>query len=114
MPIKDLESLKGLKEDDLQKLGPCIICNQQLINSTNLTFYKIEVSRGILNIDAIRRRVGAGMLMTNAIARILGPNEDLAKVFDGPHQLVIHEECALKTHHPLDLIQLKEEQEGTK
>ena len=97
--------IPGLKEDQLIKLGPCCICGKPQIGS-DLTFYKLTISRAMFDTQAISRRVGLQMMLGNsdALARAMGPNEDIAKLFDGPHEVFVHEQCAHQIHSVLQLM----------
>ena len=101
----DIRDLPGLKEEELLKLGNCPICDKKLLEDNRFTFYKVTVSRCILDPKALQRRVGLAMLLqSDTLARVMGPNEDLAKVFGGPTTVIVHENCASKIHHLLELI----------
>lgn len=100
------EALPGLKEAELVKLGPCAACGKPLLDQDKggLTFYRVEISRAAFSPAAVQRRVGASMMMgSDALAALMGPNEDLAKVFDGPRAVAVHEGCAM-VGHLLDLL----------
>ena len=100
-----LNELAGLKEDDLLKLGNCQVCGKQQLEGGEISFYKIEITRAGFDARALKRRLGLEMQMGNAmLARHMGPNEDLAKIIDGPHTVFVHESCAAKIHHLLELI----------
>lgn len=107
----EAKDLPGLKEDELIKLGPCAVCGEKLLSGGELTFYKLTISRGIFNYQALQRRVGLTMMMSgnDVIARVLSPNEDLAKVISGPVDIVIHERCAGNILHLLELFPKEEE-----
>lgn len=100
----DLKDLPGIKEDELLKLKPCIVCGQHQIGK-DITFYIVEVTRAGFDGRALQRRRGLEMQLGNAmLARHMGPNEDLAKVVDGPHRVFVHESCGGKINHLLELI----------
>lgn len=95
----------GMKEREIIDLGPCPICGKKAFEAGDLTYYVIEISRTIVDATAIQRRHGLGMMLGNeAIARALGPDEDLMKVMDGPHRVIVHETCAADVGHLLRLI----------
>lgn len=114
-----LEDMPGLKERELQDLGPCIICGKAHLDPTagSLTFYKVSVSRALFNQAALRRRVGLEMVLGGAgmLAQAMGPDEDLATVFAGPVESFVHETCALRINHLLQLMpEKKSAAEGQK
>lgn len=92
---REVSVLPGLKEDELRRLGPCAVCGRALLEGGQPTFYVLEVSHAALDTAGLRRRYGLGLMMgSDALARVMGPNEDLAKVFAGPRRVVLHEGCA--------------------
>lgn len=106
-------AMPGLKEDRLIALGPCRICGQQQLAGGEPTFYVVEVSRAAFDRRAVERRVGLQMMLgSGPLATIMGPNEDIAKVFDGPHRTFVHESCAIRMTHLLDLLPKDQEDAG--
>jgi len=90
----DNDKLPGIKEDGLLKLGKCAVCKNDQIGK-GVTFYVVEIARAAFDTVALRRRLGLEMQIGNAaLARHMGPNEDLAKIFDGPRRVFVHEDCA--------------------
>jgi hypothetical protein len=103
--MNDLRSLPGLKEAELVKLGNCAACGNPLLAHAGVPFFfKLTMSRAGFDPNAIRRRVGLEMQMGSAaLAQVMGPNEDIAKVIDGPVDVVVHESCASDIPHLLTL-----------
>lgn len=100
------KKMPGLKEEDLAKLGKCAICRRPIFNAATggLTFYVLTISHGVFVPGAIERQVGLSMVLGGgtfgqAIVRVMGPNEDLAKILGGPKQRFIHETCADEVAH---------------
>lgn len=101
----DVASLPGIKEDELRRLGNCVICRKPMLPG-GPTFYCVSIRRGIFDAAAVRRRVGLTMMLgSDPLARVFSPNDDLAKVFDGPHDVIVHEECAGEIGHLLRLVE---------
>lgn len=107
----EIAKLPGIKEDELVKCGPCPLCKKPIISLEHgLTFYRITIRRAMLDLHGIKRRMGLGMMLGNdTLARAMGPNDDLAKIFDGPHEIVVHEECAAEVGHLLQLVEKGEQ-----
>jgi hypothetical protein len=100
------EQLPGIKEDELVKLGACALCGKPMLGGQpGITFYRVTIERAGFDVRAIQQRL-ALQLQTGsaALARAMGPDVDLAKVFDGPHQRVVHEDCAHAINSLLELI----------
>lgn len=106
-----VDNLPGLKEDELVALGPCVVCGNPQIG-VDVTFYVVEIKRAMFDRRSIERRVGLEMMLSSGpLARVMGPNEDIAKVFDGPHRSFVHETCAHRVHSILSLVREKPEVE---
>lgn len=111
--IKSAQRAPGMKEDELIELGPCAICGKPQLAHRDITFYVIEIKRGMFAGDAIQRRVGLGQMMgSQVLGGIMGPNEDLAKIFAGPVKVFVAETCALKAGHPLELMEAAEKRQS--
>lgn len=113
--VREVDALPGLKESELNELGLCALCHKHQLAPPNagLTFYKVTISRGVFSPPAIQRQAGLGMMLGGnaALARIMGPDEDLAKIVDGPKTVFVHERCAANIHHLIELIGEPEEAE---
>lgn len=97
------DDLPGMKERELVGLGPCAVCGKPQLAHGDVTFYVIEVSRGIFDPTAIMQRAGVEMQM-GPLARLFSPDKDLAKIIDGPRRVFVAEKCAAMISHPLELI----------
>lgn len=98
------DGMQGLKESDLEALGKCCVCGKSQLGK-GPTFYKVTVERGMFLPDALQRRFGLGGMIGQGLARVMGPDEDLAKIWVGPVIAFIHEQCALSISHPLEIIE---------
>lgn len=89
---KEAAALPGLKERDL---SPCL-CGKPL----GISFYRVTVERFLADTGAVQRRVGLGMMLggSGAIARAMGPDEDLAKQI-GSTAAFLCLACALERHY---------------
>ena len=76
----------------------CVLCNKGVAHSRQITFYKITLSRLVLNIGAIQRQTGLEMMLGGhaGVANVMGPNEDMAEVLDTQKALICGE-CATKS-----------------
>lgn len=98
-----LEKLPGLKFEQLQKLGNCIVCGNKQLEGHVPLFYCVTITRAGFDAKALQREAGLEM-MVGPLARVFSPNDDLAKIIDGPHEVFVHETCADKIRHLLQLI----------
>lgn len=95
-----------MKERELERLGNCVVCGKPLFDreKAGLTFYRIQVTRLGANLGAIERRMGLGMMLGSpAVAQAMGPDEDLAIQLGETSDVLVHEECAGRIHHVLEL-----------
>lgn len=71
----DPKKLPGLKERDL---APCAACGK---HHDAPVFYRVTVEHYAMDLSAMQRQIGLGMMMGGnaAIASIMGPDEDMAK-----------------------------------
>lgn len=101
--MTDLKDLPGLKEDEIAALGPCPLCRRPL--TSVLLFYEVTVRRVGWDRSALQQRAGLEMMLTSGVlARVMGPNRDLAKVIAGPDRCAVCEDCADKVPHLLELM----------
>lgn len=94
-----------LRFDALTKLGKCVVCGAHQLEPGKLPlFYVLEISRAGFDLGAVQRMGGLVMQIGAPLAAVMGPDETLAKVIDGPHRVFVHEECAGDFHHLIELI----------
>ena len=93
-----------MKLDDLTRLGNCAVCGRKQLDSPLPLFYVVSISRGGFDATALRRAAGLEMQVGGPLSRVLGPDEDLATVIDGPHIVFVHEGCAGDIGHLLELV----------
>lgn len=108
-----LDKLRGMKLDELLKLGNCIICGKKQLDGQVPLFYCVTISRGGFDQSALQRAAGFEMMM-GPLAQVMGANEDLAKIIGGPHSVFVHEHCADKVHHLLELFPKSDNKSGIK
>jgi len=90
-----------VKERELRESAVCGLCGKKIGENRAITFFRITLERFILDIAAIQRQTGLGMMLegNGYLAQVMGPDEDLAKSFDDPIQITVCESCSID--HPL-------------
>ena len=86
-----------MKESELRKHAKCSLCSE-LIGHTGIPiFWTVQVFRHGVDLSAIRRQDGLGMMLGNtALAQVMGPDEEMTKTLLGPVDLTLCESCALE------------------
>jgi hypothetical protein len=67
-----------MKEFELRAIAQCGTCGQKLLAGGSIFFYTVEVRQFIIDDQAIRSQAGLGMMLSPALAHIMGPDADLA------------------------------------
>lgn len=62
-----------MKEKELREHADCSICGKPIGNSGLPLFWKVTVERFGLNVDAVKRQQGLGMMLGAHIAMVMGP-----------------------------------------
>lgn len=93
---KLLDQLPGLKEDELRALAICSNCRQP-IGHAGPMFWKLTAEQYGVDLNAVKRQDGLGAFLGGhaLLARVMGPNEDMAKRITGPITLSICHQCAM-------------------
>lgn len=77
------------------EFSKCAWCGRGMA-AAGVHFYRVSVEMFVLDNAAIRRAAGLEMMVGNpAIARVMGPNEDLARLMTKTRALICAD-CALK------------------
>jgi len=88
------EDVTGMKLEELAK--KCAICGRGVAHDGALTFWRLTFERFVLLRSAIQREHGLELMVSSpAIARVLSPNEDLARRAGGEHCVLICDHCSI-------------------
>lgn len=90
--------VERLREDELIALGPCAKCGKKLMEGQRgalVPFYVISVATALTDPNALRRRVGLGLQIGDALAKHMGPDEPLASVLPAV-RFILHQDCMLE------------------
>lgn len=88
-----VEAMPGLKEADL---APCAICGGSVVGRSVIS-YRVVLETIMVDPTAVAARLGLGVAIGNqALAAVIGPDRDLAKILDtiGPKFMCL--ECAAR------------------
>ena len=91
---KILNELPGIKQSEIK---PCALCDRGVAHDGNILFWRLRFDRAGLDLRAIQRQTGLEQFLGSApLARVMGTDDDIAKVIDGPHDVWICEPCVLE------------------
>lgn len=100
-----------MKRDDIK---PCILCGEGVLHDNNLTFYRIKLTRMIVDVGAVNRQAGLEMMVGSpAIANIMGPDEDLAQPIMEEIDVLVCEPCAYSPNLLAQIMEKVPEEEET-
>ena len=97
MEIRKARIIKRkMREDELRESANCDECGKGFLHTGLPTFYRITVERYIVDIKALQRQAGLTVMLDGhaALARIMGPNERLAKKIWEPVKITLCENCS--------------------
>jgi hypothetical protein len=87
-----------MKEEELRKHAKCAKCGKGIGHTGLPFFWTLTVSKYGLDIDAIKRNAGLTEFFggSAALARVMGPDEDMAEKIIKPVTLTLCEKCAME------------------
>mgnify|MGYP003409048705 FL=1 len=94
-----------LKEAELRALATCAHCHKKISETGIPTFFKVTIESHILNIPAIQRQQGLGMILGGGLALHMGADEDMTVTLEPPRTVMVCQVCSLE---PRMLAQLTE------
>ncbi len=107
----ELAKLPGFKQSELK---PCAVCGKGLAHDGNFLFWRLKFERLGIDHSAVQRQHGLELMLGSpAIARVMGPDEDIAKVLDGPTSVLVCEPCVTERMIGLFLIAEKQDDPDT-
>jgi hypothetical protein len=86
-----------MKELELRRHSTCDLCDKPIGHTGLPLFWRLKVDRWGIDLAAARRQDGlAQFIGSTAIARVMGPDEDMAKPMMPPVTLTACETCAVE------------------
>lgn len=82
-----------MKAGDLEN---CVLCGQGMMHAGMPLFWRITLQRMGVDMAAVQREAGLEMMMGGhvALARIMGPNEDIAAPIGAERTVLVCERCS--------------------
>lgn len=90
-----------MKADEVK---PCAMCGRGVMHTGLPLFYRVKVEAMGVDVRAVQRRAGLEQMMGGGsagalLARVMGPDEDIAKpVVDDYPTVLICQPCAFQPH----------------
>jgi hypothetical protein len=83
-----------MKEKELREHAECAKCGQKVTKAgIGVLFWIVKVERFVLDLPALQRQQGLGMMIGGALAQVMGPDEDLANPIGSEVSLTICDDC---------------------
>lgn len=96
-----------MKAAEIEK---CLLCGQGVMHNGGIAFYRVRLQRLVADVGAVRRQAGLEMMLGGnaAIARAMGPDEDMAKPLGDEQSFLVCDACALDPESPTPLMRMAE------
>ena len=98
-----------MKEAELRKYATCSLCHCKILQAGIPLFWRVTIERFGIDLRAMQRQIGLGMMLNPQLAMVMGPDEDLAGPMMDKVVLTVCEECACSREiiHIVALAELK-------
>lgn len=96
-----------LKEAELRTLSTCAWCHKKLGETGSPIFFKLTLESHVLNLPAVGRQQGLGMLLggSGRLAQVMGPDEDMTVTMDPPKTVMICQRCSVLSYPLVALLE---------
>ncbi|HOX08711.1 MAG TPA: hypothetical protein PK280_20115, partial [Planctomycetota bacterium] len=84
---------EGMREAELRKYCKCSICGKKIGEAGMLLFWRVRIERFGVDLGAVQRQDGLAAMLNGhaALARVMGPDEEMAKAVMEPVTLAVCE-----------------------
>lgn len=87
------------------ELQACAICGKGVMHSGVPLFYRVRIEHMGIDANAVRQVHGLETMLGNAaLARVMGPDPDIATPIVDPHTVLVCQPCAIESGRPLILL----------
>lgn len=92
-----------MKEAELRQHATCSLCSKPIghINPHLPLFWKVTIERYGIDMLAVQRQHGLGLMVGARLAAVMGPDETMAKPVMDPKVLTVCETCACARRMPV-------------
>ncbi len=101
-----------MKEKELRKAAVCAVCHKRIGEAQLPLFWRVRIRRFGVLLDVVKRQAGLEMMMDGhvAIAQIMGPDEDMAKLIS-EIEITVCEKCACDKALPVAVLAMEPDEE---
>lgn len=89
-----------MKEKELRAVSTCKLCGNKIGKDQLPMFNRVRIQRYILDMAAVQRQQGLGMMIGGGLAQVMGPDEELAKMASET-EFTVCNSCAGKKLHSI-------------
>lgn len=90
-----------MKEAELRQHATCSLCSKPIGHTRLPLFWKVTVERFGIDMQAVQRQHGLGLMIGAPLAAVMGPDETMAKPVMDPKVLTVCETCACERCLPV-------------
>lgn len=90
-----------MKEAELRKHATCSLCRKPIGHTRLPLFWKVTVERFGIDLLAVQRQQGLGLMIGAPLAAVMGPDETMARPVMEPKVLTVCETCACERALPI-------------
>jgi len=90
-----------MKEAELRKHATCSLCTRPIGHTRLPLFWKVTVERFGIDLAAVQRQQGLGLMIGAPLAAVMGPDETMASAVMEPKVLTVCETCACEKTLPV-------------
>ena len=90
-----------MKEAELRQHATCSLCSKPIGHTSLPLFWKVTVERFGIDMQAVQRQHGLGLMIGAPLAAVMGPDETMARAVMEPKVLTVCEACACEHSAPV-------------
>lgn len=90
-----------MKEAELRTHATCSLCRNPIGHTRLPLFWKVTIERFGIDLQAVQRQHGLGLMIGAPLAAVMGPDETMARPVMEPKVLTVCETCACERGLPI-------------
>lgn len=90
-----------MRETELRQHATCSLCSKPIGHTRLPLFWKVTVERFGIDLLALQRQQGLGLMIGAPLAAVMGPDETMARPMMEPKVLTVCETCACERSLPV-------------